>query len=110
MWPPSRQTTGFTPLGRYITAHGRLWPAYLMRHGPFLARLVFSNEKACVRHNYLVGYVFCNGNPIDIRTTAICEPPMSTMFHEAYIGLPFLMHPSCPQLASGFSLSAKGAV
>ena len=22
-----------------------LWPAYLMQHGPFLARLVFSNEK-----------------------------------------------------------------
>jgi len=25
----------------------RLWPAYLMRHGQLLARLVFSNEKAC---------------------------------------------------------------
>src|SRR6218665_3674682 len=25
----------------------RLWPALLMRHGPFLARLVFSNEKTC---------------------------------------------------------------
>jgi len=22
-----------------------LWPAYFMRHGPFLARLVFSSEK-----------------------------------------------------------------
>ena len=32
----------------HITAHGPLWPAYLMRHGPFLARLVFSNEKACI--------------------------------------------------------------
>ena len=26
----------------------RLWPAYLMRHGPFLVHLVFSNEKAWV--------------------------------------------------------------
>src|SRR6218665_1465849 len=26
----------------------RLWPAYLMRHGPILACLVFSNEKACL--------------------------------------------------------------
>src|SRR6218665_2131298 len=25
----------------------RLWTALLMRHGPFLARLVFSNEKTC---------------------------------------------------------------
>ena len=28
-----------------------LWPAYSMRHGPFLARLVFSNEKACSSHS-----------------------------------------------------------
>src|SRR6218665_148337 len=26
----------------------RLWPAYVMRHGPFLACLVFANEKAWV--------------------------------------------------------------
>jgi len=26
----------------------RLWPAYLMRHGLFLSRLVFSNENACI--------------------------------------------------------------
>src|SRR6218665_3705991 len=24
----------------------RLWPAFILRHGPLLARLVFSNEKA----------------------------------------------------------------
>jgi len=24
----------------------RLWPAYVMWHGPFLTRLVFANEKA----------------------------------------------------------------
>jgi len=53
----AKQTTGVAPVGRYIiynymrffqriTAHGPLWPAYLMRHRPFLARLVFSNEKA----------------------------------------------------------------
>ena len=30
----------------------RLWPAYLMRHGPFLARLVFSNEKALAKVNW----------------------------------------------------------
>src|SRR6218665_1763353 len=42
------------PAGRYITLiceHlARLWPAYLMRHGPYLARLVFSNERARFPH------------------------------------------------------------
>src|SRR6218665_4024291 len=36
----------------------RVWPAYVMRHGPFLTRLVFSNEKACrhtttFKHTYI---------------------------------------------------------
>src|SRR6218665_1651142 len=37
------------------TSHmARLWPAYLIRHGPFLARLLFSNEKpACNKHNHI---------------------------------------------------------
>src|SRR6218665_2277503 len=43
----TKQQTSVAPLGRCITAYASLWPAYLMRHGPFLARLVFSNEKAC---------------------------------------------------------------
>src|SRR6218665_2307505 len=47
----------------------RLWPAYLMRHGPFLARLVFSNEKACGPTR------FVNSLPrrlsIDLRTRTI---------------------------------------
>src|SRR6218665_4047111 len=35
-------------LDRYITAHHHgTWPAYLMRLRPFLARLVFSDEKTC---------------------------------------------------------------
>src|SRR6218665_610455 len=40
-----------------ITAHGPLWPAYLMRHGPVVDRLVFPNEKACsrTRKQYTVG-------------------------------------------------------
>src|SRR6218665_3351945 len=38
----------------------RLWPAYLMRHGPFLAYLVFSNEKACSSPLLLRGYVPSN--------------------------------------------------
>src|SRR6218665_1841126 len=46
----AKQQTEVALLGRYITLiyqHlARLWPAYLLRHGPFLARLVFSNEKA----------------------------------------------------------------
>src|SRR6218665_2224151 len=28
-----------------------LWPAYLMRHGTILTRLVFSNEKACLHYD-----------------------------------------------------------
>jgi len=47
----AKRQTGVAPLGRYITfiyKHvARLRPAYLMRHGPFLAHLVFANEKAC---------------------------------------------------------------
>src|SRR6218665_2007141 len=50
--PPSRQTANrrrrsVAPLGRYIPHIARLWPAYLMRHGLFLASLILSNEKAC---------------------------------------------------------------
>jgi len=44
----AKQQTGIAPLGRYITAHGSSIAAYLTRHGPFLARLVFSNEKSCL--------------------------------------------------------------
>jgi len=47
----AKQQTGVTPQFCYITAKGpsmaRLWPAYVLRHGLFLARLVFANEKAC---------------------------------------------------------------
>ena len=42
------QQTGIFPLGCYITVHGPSRARLLMRHGPFLARLVSSNEKACV--------------------------------------------------------------
>ena len=45
--PPSCQTAN-----RHCPAfqlHYRTWPAYVMRHGPFLARLVFANEKACLQ-------------------------------------------------------------
>src|SRR6218665_3682237 len=39
--------TGVAPFGRATLPHmARLWPSYLMRHGPFLARLVCLNEKA----------------------------------------------------------------
>ena len=45
----AKEQTGIVPIGHYITTTlppmARLWPTYLMRHGPFLARLVFSNEK-----------------------------------------------------------------
>jgi len=48
--PPSRQTANrHCPLGRYITLiykHvTRLWPVYLMRHGPLLANLVLQIRK-----------------------------------------------------------------
>src|SRR6218665_425707 len=33
-----------------------LWPACLMRHGPFLARLIFSNEKAYIYSSKFVDY------------------------------------------------------
>src|SRR6218665_2223484 len=52
-WPTrlaANQKTGVAPVGRSIALiyyHvARLWPAYLMRHGSFLAHLVFENEKA----------------------------------------------------------------
>src|SRR6218665_1830524 len=52
----AKQQTGIASLGRYITAHGpfmaRPWQAYSMRHGPILARLVFSNAKACIHTIY----------------------------------------------------------
>jgi len=38
----------FPLLAATLMHKARLWPAYLMRHGPFLARLVFLNEKACI--------------------------------------------------------------
>jgi len=41
----AKQQTGIALLFTYITA---IWPAYVMRHGTFLARLVFANEKACM--------------------------------------------------------------
>jgi len=46
----------------------RLWPAYLIRPGPFLAHLVFANEKVCLQSScaifillaeYLNGYQVC---------------------------------------------------
>ena len=74
LYGPYKQQTGEAPVGYHITPHGpsmvrllnaaraifgpsgifkreglhmaRLWPAYLMRHRPFLVHLVFSNEKA----------------------------------------------------------------
>jgi len=44
----AKQETGVAPLFCFITANGpaRLWPAFVMRHGPFLGGLVFANEKA----------------------------------------------------------------
>src|SRR6218665_40933 len=38
----------------------RLCPAYVMRHGPFLARLVFSNEKAYTHTN-----TYTHPHPLD---------------------------------------------
>src|SRR6218665_578677 len=43
-WPPIRQTANRHRPARLL--HYCTRPAYLMRHGPFLARLVFSNETA----------------------------------------------------------------
>jgi len=44
----AKQQTGVAPLGLNTLPHmARLWPAYLMWHGAYLAHLVFSNEKAC---------------------------------------------------------------
>src|SRR6218665_19951 len=50
--PPTRQTVNRrrpAVLLYYVNLLkcGRLWPAYLMRHGPFLAHMVFASEKAC---------------------------------------------------------------
>src|SRR6218665_1002391 len=41
------------PSSHCITHLACLWPTNLMRHGPFLAPLVFSNEKACNNIIYL---------------------------------------------------------
>ena len=45
------------PLGRYFTAPS-MARLYFMRHGPFLARLVFSNEKALHYTVYIGLYQF----------------------------------------------------
>ena len=35
-----------------------LWPTHLMRRGPILARLVFSNEKACISCDFRIGRAY----------------------------------------------------
>src|SRR6218665_681095 len=44
--PNSKQT--LPRLAATLPHMTRLWPAFTLRHGPLLARLVFLNEKACV--------------------------------------------------------------
>src|SRR6218665_375340 len=44
----------------------RLWPAYLMRHRPFLAHLVFANEKA---------WIWINGS--NLAYTMLCCKSLS---------------------------------
>src|SRR6218665_503159 len=49
--PPSSQAANRRPprLAATLPHMARQWPVYfLVRHGPFLARLVFSNKKACL--------------------------------------------------------------
>ena len=53
------------------TAHGPLWPAYLMRRGPIFPLLVLSNEEACVYHSLL---------DIDQFTTSLVSHPCPWMF------------------------------
>src|SRR6218665_2611079 len=36
-----------------LSQMARICPAYVMRHGPFLARLVFANEKACLSYGLM---------------------------------------------------------
>src|SRR6218665_2499016 len=52
--PPSLHTANRRRprLAATLQHMARLWPAYLMRHGPFLVRLVVSNEKAWIEHRY----------------------------------------------------------
>src|SRR6218665_1274378 len=50
-WPASRPNSKLQTSPRLATKFlhmARLWPAYLMQHGPYLARLGFPNEKACM--------------------------------------------------------------
>jgi len=42
------------------TAHGPPMAAYLMRREPFLARLVFSSEKACVGLHSVAVLIRCS--------------------------------------------------
>src|SRR6218665_2112988 len=53
IWPayPPNSKQAQSNLTSILPHMARLWPVYLKRHGPFLARLVFSNEKACLHHD-----------------------------------------------------------
>src|SRR6218665_1013967 len=44
--PAAKQQKALPRFSATLPQMGRLWPAYLMRHGLFLAHLVFANEKA----------------------------------------------------------------
>ena len=50
----AKQQTGVARLAATLPHMARLWPTYLMRHWPFLARHLFSNEKACRRMDAVV--------------------------------------------------------
>jgi len=51
----AKQETGVAPFSTALPQTARLWPAYVMRHGLFLARLVFANEKDCHGNRLTLG-------------------------------------------------------
>ena len=71
----------FEPANRSRPAwklHYRLWPAYLMQHGPFWARLVFSNEKACLGHEKSL-HLYVEGSLVQPEPD--CWPHIPSFIH-----------------------------
>src|SRR6218665_595483 len=63
----------------------RLWPVYLKRHGPFLARLVFSNEKACLHHDsFMPQQPFDPSSTVQKLSTAISLSFFFSFFFSNY--------------------------
>jgi len=78
---------------------GHFWPAwYFQMRRPVYVIIIWSARYFVM----VILLIFAQLPSVNHQ----CPP----CFTRHIIGLPFLMHPSCPQLASGFSLSAKGAV